>query len=66
MTFQSSLDERTVPVVADRRVVINLNATGCAEAILRACPAAVSSSKSRWSFGSVAGPVARMLTPLRC
>ena len=38
MTFPSSLDERTAPVVADTSVVINLNATGCAEAILRALP----------------------------
>ena len=38
MTFQSSLDERPAPVVADTSVVINLNATGCAEAILRALP----------------------------
>ena len=38
MTFQSSLDERTAPVVADTSVVINLNATGCADAILRAMP----------------------------
>lgn len=38
MTFQSSLDEHTAPVVADTSVVINLNATGCADAILRALP----------------------------
>lgn len=38
MTCQSSLDERTAPVVADTSVVINLNATGCADAILRALP----------------------------
>ena len=38
MTFQSSLNERTAPVVADTSVVINLKATGCAEAILRALP----------------------------
>ena len=38
MTFQSSLDEHTVPIVADTSVVINLNATGCADAILRALP----------------------------
>ena len=38
MTFQSCLDERAAPVVADTSVVISLNATGCAEAILRALP----------------------------
>ena len=38
MTFQSCLDDRTAPVVADTSVVINLNATGCAETILRALP----------------------------
>ncbi|MYN63800.1 MAG: hypothetical protein F4X11_02025 [Acidobacteria bacterium] len=38
MTFQSCLDNRTAPVVADTSVVINLNATGCAETILRALP----------------------------
>ena len=38
MTFRSCLDNRTAPVVADTSVVINLNATGCAEAILRALP----------------------------
>ena len=34
----SSLDERTAAVVADTSVVISLNATGCADAILRALP----------------------------
>ena len=38
MTFRSSLDERTAPVVANTSVVTNLNATGCADAILRALP----------------------------
>ena len=38
MTFRSCLDDRTAVVVADTSVVINLNATGCADAILRALP----------------------------
>ena len=38
MTFQSCLDDRQTAVVADTSVVINLNATGSAEAILGALP----------------------------
>ena len=38
MVCRSCLDERPVPVVLDTSVVINLNATGCADAILRALP----------------------------
>ena len=38
MDCRSCLDERTAAVVADTSVIINLNATGCAEAILRALP----------------------------
>ena len=38
MVCRSCLDERAAPVVVDTSVVINLNATGCAEAILRALP----------------------------
>ena len=38
MGYRSCLDERTAPVVADTSVIINLNATGCADAILRALP----------------------------
>ena len=38
MGCRSCLDERTAPVVADTSVIINLNATGCAGAILRALP----------------------------
>ena len=38
MDCPSCLDERTAPVVADTSVIINLNATGCADAILRALP----------------------------
>ena len=38
MVCRSCLDERTAPVVVDTSVVINLNATGCAEAILRSLP----------------------------
>lgn len=38
MVLQSCLDEQPAPVVADTSVVINLNATRCAEAILGALP----------------------------
>ena len=38
MVRQSCLRDRTVPVIADTRVVINLNATQCAETILEALP----------------------------
>ena len=38
MVCRSCLDERATPVVVDTSVVINLNATGCAEAILRSLP----------------------------
>ena len=38
MVCRSCLDERAAPVVVDTSVVINLNATGCAEAILRSLP----------------------------
>ena len=38
MVCRSCLDERTAAVVADTSVIINLNATGCAESILRALP----------------------------
>lgn len=38
MLCRSCLDERRAPVVLDTSVVINLNATGCADAILRALP----------------------------
>ena len=38
MVLRSCLDDRTAPVVADTSVVINLNATGCSEAILGALP----------------------------
>ena len=38
MVCRSCLDERAAPVVIDTSVVINLNATGCAEAILRSLP----------------------------
>lgn len=38
MVRQSCLRDRTVPVVADTSVVINLNATQCAETILDALP----------------------------
>ena len=38
MDCRSCLDERAAAVVADTSVIINLNATGCAEAILRALP----------------------------
>ena len=38
MVLRSCLDDCPAPVVADTSVIINLNATGCAEAILRALP----------------------------
>lgn len=38
MVLRSCLDDRPGPVVADTSVIINLNATGCAETILRALP----------------------------
>lgn len=38
MERQSCLTDRAVPVVADTSVLINLNATKCAEAILDALP----------------------------
>jgi predicted nucleic acid-binding protein len=38
MERQSCLRDRTVPVIADTSVVINLNATQCAETILDALP----------------------------
>ena len=38
MVRQSCLRDGTVPVIADTSVVINLNATQCAEAILEALP----------------------------
>ena len=38
MVRQSCLRDRTVPVIADTSVVINLNATQCAETILDALP----------------------------
>ena len=38
MACRSCLDERAAPVVVDTSVVINLNATGWAEAILRSLP----------------------------
>ena len=38
MVCRSCLDERPAPVVLDTSVVINLNATGYADAILRALP----------------------------
>ncbi len=38
MTHRSCLRDPTVPVIADTSVVINLNATGCAETILEALP----------------------------
>ena len=38
MVCRSCLDERPAAVVADTSVVINLNATGCTDAILRALP----------------------------
>ena len=38
MVRRSCLDERTAAVVADTSVIINLNATGFAKAILRALP----------------------------
>ena len=38
MVRQSCLRDRTVPVIADTSVVINLNATQCAETILAALP----------------------------
>ena len=38
MVCRNCLDERPAPVVLDTSVVINLNATGCADVILRALP----------------------------
>ena len=38
MVCRSCLDERAAPVIVDTSVVINLNATGCAEATLRSLP----------------------------
>ena len=38
MVRQSCLHDRTVPIIADTSVVINLNATQCAETILAALP----------------------------
>ena len=38
MACPSCLDECTAPVVADTSVIINLNATGCADVILRELP----------------------------
>ena len=38
MAPRSCLDDRPAPVVADTSVVINLNATGCLDVILRALP----------------------------
>lgn len=38
MERQSCLNDLTLPVIADTSVVINLNASGCAEAILDALP----------------------------
>lgn len=38
MVCRGCLDERPASVVVDTSVVINLNATGCADAILRALP----------------------------
>ena len=38
MVRRSCLDERPAPVVFDTSVIINLNATGCAHAILQALP----------------------------
>ena len=38
MVRRSCLDERPAPVVVDTSVIINLNATGCAHAILQALP----------------------------
>ena len=38
MVRRSCLDERPTPVVVDTSVIINLNATGCAHAILQALP----------------------------
>ena len=38
MVCRSCLDERPAAIVVDTSVVINLNATGCADAILRALP----------------------------
>ncbi len=38
MERQSCLNDLTLPVVADTSVIINLNASGCAEAILDALP----------------------------
>ena len=38
MVCRSYLDECAAPVVVDTSVVINLNATGCAEAVLRSLP----------------------------
>ena len=38
MVRQSCLHDRTVPVIADTSVVINLNATQCAETMLAALP----------------------------
>ena len=38
MVLRNCLDDRAATVVADTSVIINLNATGCAEAILRALP----------------------------
>ena len=38
MVPRSCLDDRPAPVVADTSVVINLNATGCFDTILRALP----------------------------
>ena len=38
MVRQSCLRDRTVPVIADTSVVINLNASKCAETILDALP----------------------------
>lgn len=38
MAYRSCLDENRAPVVVDTSVVINLNATGCAGAILQSLP----------------------------
>lgn len=38
MEYQSCLDDLDAPIVTDTSVIINLNATGYAEAILRAVP----------------------------
>ena len=45
MVRRSCLDGRAGPVVADTSVVINLHATGRAEAVLRALP--------NWIFGAL-------------